>query len=69
MEELFRKQPPVKPTNTASNGNATNGGSKETSQVDGTSSGKKKDAVSCAFQIINWLQKNLICFKLIRFKI
>ena len=49
MEELFRKQPPVKPTNTASNGNATNGGSKETSQVDGDSSGKKKDAVSCAF--------------------
>ena len=51
MEELFRKQPPVKPTNTASNGNATNGGSKETSQVDGISSGKKKDAVSVVFKL------------------
>ena len=51
MEELFRKQPPVKPTNTVSNGNATNGGSKETSQVDGNSSGKKKDAVSVLYRL------------------
>ena len=45
MEELFRKQAPVKPTNSGSNGNASNG-SKDTSQVDGTNGGKKKDGVS-----------------------
>ena len=45
MEELFRKQAPVKPTNSGCNGNASNG-SKDTSQVDGNNGGKKKDGVS-----------------------
>ena len=51
MEELFRKQAPVKPTNSGCNGNASNG-SKDTSQVDGTNGGKKKDGVSTLSQII-----------------
>ena len=51
MEELFRKQAPVKPTNSGSNGNASNG-SKDTSQVDGTNGGKKKDGVSTISLII-----------------
>ena len=45
MEELFRKQPPIKPTN-SSNGPNSN---KDSSQVDGNTGGKKKDAVSRLF--------------------
>ena len=48
MEELFRKQPPVKPINSVSGGNGPNS-NKDSSQVDGNTGGKKKDAVSTLF--------------------
>ena len=46
MEELFRKQPPVKPQNSGPGSNGGPNNCKEQSQVDGNSTGKKKDAVS-----------------------
>ena len=46
MEELFRKQPPVKPQNSGPGSNGGTNNCKEQSQVDGNSTGKKKDAVS-----------------------
>ena len=46
MEELFRKQPPIKPQNSASGGNGGPQNCKDQSQVDGNTTGKKKDAVS-----------------------
>ena len=45
MEELFRKQPPVKPQNSGPGSNGGPNNCKEQSQVDGNSTGKKKDAV------------------------
>ena len=57
MEELFRKQPPVKLTNSVSGSNGPNS-NKDSSQVDGNTGGKKKDAVSRLF-VLKW--KNQYC--------
>ena len=52
MEELFRKQPPVKPQNSGPGSNGGPNNCKEQSQVDGNSTGKKKDAVSSILLMI-----------------